>query len=208
MLYVHNNNVYLRDNTGAIILEKTKDISMKQNDIISGKLVGKLTHVNDMPHLVLTSTNLALTITDGAQVEPRQLSVAELSEAYYADLVKVKTVELVRASNVFIVDNDGNQRARLYNVFGVKGLSLPSNINDKRYDIVGIYGTHPSGSTIIEEIYLLQSPIEDTSWVPTGINEVEANGLESGVIYNLQGQKLTSLKKGINIVGGKKIVVP
>ena len=208
VLYVHNNNVYLRDNTGAIILEKTKDISMKQNDIISGKLVGKLTHVNDMPHLVLTSTNLALTITDGAQVEPRQLSATELSEAYYADLVKVKTVELVRASNVFIVDNDGNQRARLYNVFGVKGLSLPSNINDKRYDIVGIYGTHPSGSTIIEEIYLLQSPIEDTSWVPTGINEVEANGLESGVIYNLQGQKLTSLKKGINIVGGKKIVVP
>ena len=208
VLYVHNNNVYLRDNTGAIIFEKPKNFSVKRNDLISGKLVGKLTHVNDMPHLVSMQTELDVTVSDGNAVEPRQVNISDLTEADYADLVMVKTVELVRASNVFIVDNDGNQRARLYNVFGVKGLSLPSNINDKRYDIVGIYGTHPSGSTIIEEIYLLQSPIEDTSWVPTGINEVEANGLESGVIYNLQGQKLTSLKKGINIVGGKKIVVP
>lgn len=208
VLYVHNNNVYLRDNTGAIIFEKPKNFSVKRNDLISGKLVGKLTHVNDMPHLVSMQTELDVTVSDGNAVEPRQVNISDLTEADYADLVMVKTVELVRATNVFIVDNDGNQRARLYNVLGVSGLSMPKSIENKRFDILGIYGTHPSGSTIIEEIYLLQSPIEDTSWVPTGINEVEANGLESGVIYNLQGQKLTSLKKGINIVGGKKIVVP
>lgn len=43
----------------------------------------------------------------------------------------------------------------------------------------------------------------------TGIEALEEAGVEilSGAIYNVQGQRLNSLQKGINIVGGKKILV-
>ena len=40
-----------------------------------------------------------------------------------------------------------------------------------------------------------------------GINAVNAKNLDNQVIYNLQGVRLEKLQKGLNIVGGKKIVV-
>ena len=50
--------------------------------------------------------------------------------------------------------------------------------------------------------------------VPTGIEDVMAdtpvqNPIGDGkpVIYNLSGQRLNSLQKGINIVNGKKVLV-
>ena len=45
-------------------------------------------------------------------------------------------------------------------------------------------------------------------FVPTGIEEIVKNekmGNES--IYNLQGQRIKTLQKGLNIIGGKKILV-
>jgi hypothetical protein len=40
-----------------------------------------------------------------------------------------------------------------------------------------------------------------------GIESVYADGQGNGVIYNVNGQKLSKPRKGINIIGGKKIVV-
>jgi hypothetical protein len=40
-----------------------------------------------------------------------------------------------------------------------------------------------------------------------GIESVYADGQGNGVIYNVIGQKLSKPRKGINIIGGKKIVV-
>ena len=41
---------------------------------------------------------------------------------------------------------------------------------------------------------------------PTAIDAIET-GSEAGAIYNVAGQRVSKLQKGINIVGGKKIVV-
>ena len=46
--------------------------------------------------------------------------------------------------------------------------------------------------------------IDDTA---TGINSVESNVNNSNAIYNMAGQRLQKLQKGMNIVGGKKVVV-
>jgi uncharacterized protein (TIGR03905 family) len=40
-----------------------------------------------------------------------------------------------------------------------------------------------------------------------GISEVNAADIEDVQIYNLQGVRMNSLKKGLNIVNGKKIVI-
>ena len=42
---------------------------------------------------------------------------------------------------------------------------------------------------------------------PTGINEIERTNIEDGAIYNIAGQRLQKLQRGINIVNGKKILI-
>lgn len=42
--------------------------------------------------------------------------------------------------------------------------------------------------------------------VTTGISDVKAQTITNGVIYNLAGQRMSKLSKGINIVNGKKII--
>jgi hypothetical protein len=40
-----------------------------------------------------------------------------------------------------------------------------------------------------------------------GISTINKERGENAVIYNLQGVRLNSLQKGINIVNGKKVVI-
>ena len=40
----------------------------------------------------------------------------------------------------------------------------------------------------------------------TGIEGIDANNGENAPIYNVAGQRLGKMQKGINIVGGKKVL--
>ncbi len=42
---------------------------------------------------------------------------------------------------------------------------------------------------------------------PSGIKLIETNNANKVNIYNLRGQRLTAPQKGINIIGGRKVVV-
>lgn len=42
---------------------------------------------------------------------------------------------------------------------------------------------------------------------PTGINQITTDNDAPSTIYDLKGNKLTSPKRGINVINGKKIVV-
>ena len=41
---------------------------------------------------------------------------------------------------------------------------------------------------------------------PTAISDVKAETNADGVIYNIAGQRMSKLAKGINIVNGKKVI--
>ena len=58
----------------------------------------------------------------------------------------------------------------------------------------------PAG-TDVKAFYFL-FPGED----PTGIANVEKVQVENGAIYNVAGQRLQKMQKGINIVNGKKVL--
>lgn len=52
-----------------------------------------------------------------------------------------------------------------------------------------------------------ESRASEITWsTPTGINNITANDVNSDAIYNLQGVRLKTPQKGINIIGGKKIL--
>jgi uncharacterized protein YjdB len=42
---------------------------------------------------------------------------------------------------------------------------------------------------------------------PSGINEVQLDSPSTTVVYTISGQRIEKPRKGINIIGGKKIVV-
>ena len=63
---------------------------------------------------------------------------------------------------------------------------------------------------MFNNIYSKKAQIEPTAVTahdPAGINGVETDAENNGAIYNMAGQRLQKLQKGLNIVGGKKIVV-
>ena len=71
-----------------------------------------------------------------------------------------------------------------------------------------------NGGKIVIDNALLVSPDEKetkpAAYVydfTVGIHSIMADDNRGGKVYNLSGQRLTAPKKGINIVGGKKVVV-
>jgi len=205
VLYVYQNTAYVRDAKGCIMLSNT-GIDLKRNDVINGTLIAKLGKENNMFQVVAVegSTNdSGLTITAGPEVEPRDVKLEELTEADYSDYVKVKAVQLEKSSGVWAYS--GDKRARLWQKFQISGIQVPSSLKDKYYDIEVIYGTDVLNGQLIEELYLLSSPVEVDDPNATAISTLDAVRSDASK-YNLSGQRVDSHYKGIMIVNGRKVV--
>lgn len=203
VLYVYENTAYIRDAKGCIMFSNT-GLNLKKNDRVSGTLVAKLGQNNNMLQVVGIdgSTNdSGLTIKAGAEVQPREVNLEDLTEADYSDLVVVKAVQLERNNGVWAVS--GDRRARLWNPFQISGISVPSDIAGKYYDVEAIYGTDVLNNQLIEELYRISRVVEVQE--PTGISVLSAETRQAdGVLYNLQGQRVGKDYKGIVVRGGKK----
>ena len=68
---------------------------------------------------------------------------------------------------------------------------LPTNAQG---GYIKTWDDNDEGSTILLEVY-----------TPTGIEQVKAS--ESVVIYDLMGRRVTTMKSGVYIVNGKKVVI-
>ena len=96
--------------------------------------------------------------------------------------------------------------AQLYGPNG-KDVAVPDAYTDQAWHVpedagsvdVLVYNT--SGC----HVYYVEAIQTDSS--PTGINEVGTMQHNPNAIYNLNGQKVDKLQRGVNIVNGKKIVV-
>ena len=67
------------------------------------------------------------------------MTLENLTEKDYSDLVLVKAVKFVKETNVWAVS--GDKRARVYNKFRNKGIKVPSNYDGHYFDVTAIYGT-------------------------------------------------------------------
>ena len=160
VIYVYKDDLYVRDASGAIVFHKT-GLAANKNDMLNGTLYGRFAKSNRMPQLLsvegITEVE-AITVSEGAEAEYRHVKLGTLTEADYADLLAVDTVQLVRETGVFAVE--GDVRARLYNTFSVKNLKVPTTVENKRFNVLGIFGTDVLSGEVIDELYLLESPKE------------------------------------------------
>ncbi|MBO7120240.1 MAG: M6 family metalloprotease domain-containing protein [Bacteroidaceae bacterium] len=206
VLYVYGNDIYLRDATGSLMLSGT-GLSVSKNDVLNGSILGRLAHSNLMPQFIPSdaqSTVENVTVSSGAAPQPVELMGDELTPGRYADLVLVHCLTLVRDGGVFA--EIGDRRVRLWNKFQIKSpkISLPSNIAEKYFDVTAIYGTDVVNGNVIDELYLLSSPVEGDD--PDGIRTVQAQEMPTSVLYNLQGQRVGQGYKGIVVENGKKVL--
>jgi hypothetical protein len=70
--------------------------------------------------------------------------------------------------------------------------------------------TSVSGDWVIFDdfqLFYLGGDLDKKPEIPESINELAANKAKSAAIYNVAGQRVNTLQKGLNIVGGKKVYV-
>ena len=199
VLYVHNNNIYVRDASGAIILSGT-GLTADQNQLLGGKLFGQLAFNNRMPLLKPVSgvtTADGVTKTSGEAAVPRKVKTSQLTDADLCDLVLVEATRLERDGGIFAVD--GDVRARLWNTFALSGITVPTVIADKYFDVTAIFGTNVLNGSVIYELGLLTSPVEVD---PSGITSLQADGAAGAkAFYDLNGRRLqTEPARGIYVV--------
>lgn len=206
VLYVYNGDIYLRDATGSLLLSGT-GFNVSKNDVLNGAIVGRLAYNNLMPQLVSADSESAMQsidISGGEEAQPVELFGEELTPDRYAEKVLVRGLTLVRDGGIYAVI--GDHRVRLWNKFQIKSpkISLPSNIVDKYYDVTAIYGTDVVNGEVIDELYVLKSPVEGES--PDVINTTLAEEASSAVLYNLQGQRVGKDYKGVVVKKGRKLL--
>jgi M6 family metalloprotease-like protein len=204
VLYVYEGDIYLRDASGSLILSGT-NLNVSRNDVLNGSILGRLTYKNLMPQLTPAEGESefgSLSISSGEAPQPTEIFGEELTTDRYADLVIVKGVTLVRDGGIFAVI--GDHRVRLWNKFQIKSpkITLPSNITDKFYDITAIYGTDVVNGEVIDELYVLSSPVEGEE--PDAISSPLTGKPSSTTLYNLYGQKVGKDFRGIIVENGRK----
>ncbi len=142
-------------------------------------------------NIVPANTGVVLKATKGATINVRPLSV-EYDEKLKTEnsLVPGDGSTTVTAGNYMLAYSSTDDMAKFYAI-GAAGYVVPAN---KAYLPAEAVGARS-----------LTLSFDDD---PTGINSIENEpSANDNVIYNIVGQKLNKMQKGINIVNGKKVLV-
>lgn len=195
---------FLRDATGALMVYDA-NLNIEAGNIANGTIAVKTAVVNNVPQAVgLDGEDYseAIAVTTG-DVQPREVSFEELTEADYSDWVCIKRASIIRSQGYWVYK--GTQRARLWaGTFGIAtGLKTSTKLVDKYFDVEAIYGTDVLNGQIINELNVTKAVEE--SPIPSGIQHVATPAADSAPCYNLAGQRVNSSYQGLVIVNGKKI---
>lgn len=208
VLYVYNNDVYLRDATGCVVLNNGQ-LDVSKNSLLNGALLIQKKTVNNIPTVQLINgfdAASCVSIASGTEVVPHTLLLDELTNAYYADLITLQSIEMKKTSvaglnGLYAVS--GDTYVRLFNTFGVKGITVPTQYEGVRFDVTGILTTRVSNGTIVKELALMKSPKTTTTTV---IEQLRSTVDAAPVYYTLTGRRVNNITApGLYIVqqGGK-----
>ncbi|MDO5129166.1 MAG: FN3 associated domain-containing protein [Prevotellaceae bacterium] len=205
--YVDGKNIYLRERDKALLLygidfSSNEAYPIKVGDILSGSIMCDYDNYYGI-HEVKTNkfTNVdEIYVREGSAPAPVQASLADiLALKYICDYVVVQGTIVSEVAgentNYFVKDAAGDNKVQLH-----KGLDVSSYAGDgKTYFITAVFNAIYNGNAELK-------PITVTENDPTAISNVKAENASDNVIYNLAGQRLNKLAKGLNIVNGKKII--
>ena len=121
-------------------------------------------------------------------------------------ITNIKEVSTQYGNATFYI-GDGTEKTdndlMIYRSYTLKNQKFTDENQIKEGDNVIMYGllVDYNGTKEMKTCY-----IYSLNGVTTGISDVKAETITDGVVYNVAGQRVNKLSKGINIVNGKKIV--
>ena len=147
---------------------------------------------------IMDAQNRRIDFTHTIKTKPKSPMKREAEESLYGEYnelqLGINLEPLADAYQVSITDETGNV------------------VYEKAIDAAGIVGLHIDISAYEEGLYTITLENDQESF--TGEFEARTTGLSPllqekpvETIYNLQGQRLNSLRKGLNIVNGRKVYV-
>ena len=220
LAYEKTKDLYVRDATGAIVLRKA-EINAKQGDLLNGKLLGKMSYDDhQMPQLLAVedfTDYSAVTVSEGPELLPTRLTVAELSPEHYADYLLLENVTLEHSgSGYFLVNDEGTQLAQLYNYFQVPKIKMPKNVEGKTFNVKGLYNARAKGFNTAIFLDLFENPEENVTEV---IHDLQLSNSTHTTIYDITGRQIVNsqivngqivngaLPKGVYILNGTRVVI-
>ena len=204
VVYVYKDDVYLRDASGAVILEKAGS-QLSVGSVLNGSLRGTKKTVDGVTRFCLSDdADMAASVLfgDSRTPEPRIVSLSSVGEQDLCDYILIPSVQMQTTnyegvSGLYVTD--GETYVRLYNTLQVKNITLPTNYAGKSYDLTGILLTRASGDKQVLELALLKSP---TKADPNKIDDLfgEAQTMPTAT-FTLDGRNVKTMSKpGLYIV--------
>ena len=183
-------------------------LDFEVNDVINGYVFVKKDFNQPGPRIAMTEKTNAqnLEVTHNGTYTPVEGTLAEVANAANNNMVvKLTGVAVKGSAETEATITSGEQTLAISNGKNnyapyVYRESL-ANVDYASATVVGILWTNTAGTTF--KLY----PISITEGSGTGINEHSSFSAQNLTIYNLQGIRLNSLQRGLNIVNGKKVVV-
>ena len=205
VLFNDNNYIYVRENGKALCFYKIdglKDVA-KTNAVIDGKINVDYEVFKNLPEVKSNkNTNLnGLNINESEEeAQPVETTLAEVAAGnHVCDLVTL-TATLIRE-----VPNEGNTTYYLQDgdtkivvVNNGKNLKALADNAVEQVTVTGIVNTNNDAYQL-----KLTKQAVDTA----GINDLTIDRQGDSRIFNLVGQRVEKAQKGVNIVGGKKLLV-
>ena len=199
---------YVQDATGAAHFYCT-GLEFNVNDVLNGFIYVKKDFNQPGPRIAMTDKTNAdnLEITHNGTYTPVEGTIGEtVIAANNNRVIKLTDVAVKGTSETDATITSGSETLAISN--GKTNFApyvYQENLSTVDYEkaiVVGILWSNATGTTF--KLYPLS--ITDTT---TGINGISSNeeNNKDVVIYNLQGVRQNGLKKGFNIVNGKKIIV-
>lgn len=204
------NLAYVEDETGIAELNlKRAGFTVSNGDILNGYILG-VKEVKDLDYMgtypdmkenILNkndyTSSLTFTVTNG-EVVPVEATIADAAkEGNHGKVMKISGFEVQKIGR-FTYAVQGDAKIQLADEFMLYdyGYEWPTNIES----IIGLVTYNGARWEI--------SPLSVES-VTTGIRTIRTSAIDTDntVIYNLQGVRMNDLKKGINIVNGRKVVI-
>ena len=184
VLFVHGSDIYVRDATGSLLLRDT-GLDAAAGDTLCGTIFGTLEKENLMPRLaavenITTPSNVI--VTAGGAPTPDGVNAysptAELSDDMLCDLVTLRAATL-SLENKMVFAAVGEGKARVYNTFGLKGITAPksSAYAGRYYDVTGILTTAVAGDSICYVLSLTESVTETEKPAETPDGDVNGDGV-------------------------------
>lgn len=201
VLFANATVVYVRDAKGCVSLHDT-GLSASQGDVLNGRIYVQVVKENNMVRAAAVDgvTNAAgLTVTAGPGVQPREVTIEQLSGVEYGDYVVLRAVQLKRDGGIWAIS--GDHRILVGNPFLVSG-TIPMNTTGKYYDVEAILGTELLDGQVVDELYRVKAPVQVSA--PTAVSTVRADEGCPSVLYNVQGQRVDASWRGLVIRNGRK----